>query len=502
MSDLSISSQEILKELQGSLPGSALILFDGEGRSLFNGGESWDFFRFRKKETGKNILQLVSEEIVALIAKHLPLVLKGESFVLYSNVDGVPQEIQLKAIAQKEPGTWGGILMVTNLMSRKERDASRQAQKMESIGRLAGGIAHDFNNILTVIQGYADLGIEGEASLELKSHFHQISMAADRAASLTRQLLTFSRQQVIHLKSMDLNQVITEMSMMLIRLLREGITFNVDYDPDIPWIKADSGMIEQVLLNLVVNASDSMSEGGNLSIRTLYLPTFTPRDSRSGRSFESGAICLEVRDTGAGIEAHILENIFEPFFTTKEIGKGTGLGLSTVYGIVEQHHGVIEVDSEVGKGTAFRIYFPPIHNELRPIEKKELSNDRSRGNNELILVVEDENPVRDMMVAVLHRNGYRTIQASNAAEALIAFAHQKKYIDLVLTDIMMPGGLNGCEMAEKIRIHDPSMKVIFCSGYSPRLVSGGAQLEPGVNYIQKPFLPNQLTQIIRKMFDA
>lgn len=396
----------------------------------------------------------------------------------------------------ENPSVQGIVVNSRDVSDRRQlTDQLRQSQKMESIGRLAGGIAHDFNNILTAIQGYADLALMGGEPEALQDYIQQISMASNRAASLTHQLLAFSRQQVIQLKLMDLNQVITQMSMMLIRLLGEGVHFKVDCDPDLPMVEGDKGMIEQILLNLVVNARDAMQDGGELSVRTSLRMHSGLKNY--GRSLQPNAICLEVQDSGSGMDQKTREHIFEPFFTTKEIGKGTGLGLSTVYGIVAQHQGLIEVDSELGKGTLFKIYFPISEKTLPLTTIHETLESRIKGNNELILVVEDENAVRDMMVKVLNRQGYRTVEASSAAQALVVWTHQRKDIRLILTDIMMPGGMSGCEMAKRILSQDPAASIVFCSGYSPRLVSDGTELNPGVNFLQKPFSPNDLAKIIR-----
>jgi PAS domain S-box-containing protein len=399
----------------------------------------------------------------------------------------------------ENPSVQGIVVNSRDVSDRRQlTDQLRQSQKMESIGRLAGGIAHDFNNILTAIQGYADLALLGDDQDSLKDYLQQISIAANRAASLTNQLLAFSRQQVIQLKLVDVNQVIAEMTMMLMRLLGEGIHFKVDCDPDLPMVEGDKGMIEQILMNLVVNARDAMKNGGVLTIRTSASVHPALKNFGSPRRTRENAICIEVEDTGCGMDQRTKEHIFEPFFTTKEIGKGTGLGLSTVYGIVAQHHGNIEVDSEIDRGTIFKIFLPI--SEKVPVRAvvEGVTEGQTKGNNELILVVEDETAVRAMMVAVLKRQGYRTIEASSAAQALVMWSHQKNDIRLVLSDIMMPGGMSGCEMAKRIQSQDPTTKVVFCSGYSPRLVSDGTILDPGLNFIQKPFSPNDLAKIIRK----
>lgn len=397
------------------------------------------------------------------------------------------------------PSVQGIVVNSRDVSDRRQlTDQLRQSQKMESVGRLAGGIAHDFNNILTAIQGYADLALLGGEPEVLNDYIQQISMASNRAASLTHQLLAFSRQQLIQLKLMDLNQVITQMSMMLIRLLGEGVHFKVDCDPDLPMVEGDKGMVEQILLNLVVNARDAMKDGGELVVRTSIQTHSGLKNFGRSQRYSGNAVCLEVEDSGCGMDQKTREHIFEPFYTTKEIGKGTGLGLSTVYGIVAQHQAIIEVDSEVDQGTTFKIFFPISEKTPSVALLGPTGDSHGKGNNELVLVVEDENAVRDMMVKVLNRQGYRTVEASSAAQALVVWTHQRNDIKLVLTDIMMPGGMSGCEMAKRMATIDPKVVVIFCSGYSPRLVSDGTELDPGTNFLQKPFSPQDLARIIRR----
>ncbi len=397
-----------------------------------------------------------------------------------------------------DPSIQGIVVNSRDISERQQLTAQlRQVQKMDSIGRLAGGIAHDFNNILTAIQGYADLSLSMDLPNEnLHDYIQQIAMAANRASTLTRQLLAFSRQQVIQLKMIDLNQAISEMSLMLMRLIGENIHLRVDCDPNISPIEADKGMLEQVILNLVVNARDAMPEGGELTIRTFAVSSPKMENYSGSVTRRPNAVGLEVIDSGCGMDEKTREHIFEPFFTTKEIGKGTGLGLSTVYGIVEQHRGRIEVDSKVDEGTTFRVLLP-ISAKTISVEAEDGANPVIRGGNETILVVEDEPSVREMVITVLQRQGYQILQAGTVHEALEVWQQNRGAISIVITDIMMPGGLTGCDLGKKLYEEDPQLRVIFCSGYSPRLVAGELALESGVNFLQKPFTPADLARVVR-----
>ena len=384
---------------------------------------------------------------------------------------------------------------------RRLEEQLRQSQKMEAIGQLAGGVAHDFNNILTVIHGHASL-LQANNLDELAARSaHQISQAAERAASLTRQLLTFSRRQLIQPKRLDMNQIIGNMSDMLGRMLGEDVTLRLNYSQSPATIEADAGMMEQVLLNLAVNARDAMPRGGQLAVRIAIVDVDEAHVRRHPEARVGRFVCVSKTDTGNGIPPEILPRIFEPFFTTKEIGKGTGLGLATVYGIVKQHQGWIEVQSAVGKGSTFRIYIPYV-GEQRFDPEKPTTQITIRGGTETILLVEDERPVRELVARVLERHGYKVLQAATGVEAVNIWHEHKNEIALLLTDLVMPENMNGRELAEKLWADRPDLKVIFSSGYSADIVGKDFRLEPELNYLQKPYQPQTLIVAVRRCLDG
>lgn len=377
----------------------------------------------------------------------------------------------------------------------------RQAQKMESVGQLAGGIAHDFNNILTVIQGHGSLlTMTGNLSDNAKESAQQISLAAERAANLTRQLLTFSRRQIMQPKNLDLNEVVNNMTKMLRRLLGEDVTLHVSYTPAIPLVHADPGMMEQILLNLSVNSRDAMPKGGRLFINTSVVTVDETYSQQVPEALAGEYVCLTVKDTGTGIAPEVLPHIFEPFFTTKDVGKGTGLGLATVYGIVQQHRGWIETTSTVHKGTTFQIFFPAV--AAAHAENEEEADQIIRGGNETILLVEDEPPLRILVRSVLERYGYRVLEAASGLAALVAWEQHKGQIHLLLTDMVMPHGVSGRELANKLLEEKPDLKVIYSSGYSLAVVGRDMVLQEGLNFLQKPYHPRKLAQAIRECLDA
>ncbi len=377
----------------------------------------------------------------------------------------------------------------------------RQAQKMDSVGQLAAGVAHDFNNILTIIQGHAGLMLSGEEiESTLADSARQISLAADRAASLTRQLLMFSRKQVMQPRLVDLNEIIVNVSTMLRSLVGEQVSLRRNTSANLPPIHADPGMVEQVLVNLVVNARDAMPKGGALLIDTFAMEIDEDYVHHHPQAHKGYFVGLSVSDTGSGMEVATLDRIFEPFFTTKEIGKGTGLGLATVYGIVKQHQGWIEVESGLGRGTTFKIFVPASSkaragpNGNKPQE--------APGGKETILVVEDEGALRELVEEVLRKKGYTVLKAATGAQALKVWQHHKDQIDLLLTDMMMPEGVSGRELAEKILAEKPDLKVIYSSGYSLDIVSPGFNLTEGSNYLQKPYHPETLARAVRNRLDS
>ncbi|HEX7571401.1 MAG TPA: ATP-binding protein, partial [Verrucomicrobiae bacterium] len=374
----------------------------------------------------------------------------------------------------------------------------RQSQKMEAIGQLSGGIAHDFNNLLTVIQGNASLlqclDIQPE---EIRECSDQIAHAGEQAAGLTRQLLMFARKQQMQPVDLDLNETAAQMTKRLQRILGEDIALHSEYFPALPRIHADPGMIEQIILNLAVNARDAMPGGGKLTIRT-RLEKLKPAES--AQTSTPPHVCLSVTDTGSGIAPEILPRIFEPFFTTKEVGQGTGLGLATVYGIVQQHHGEITVQSEPGQGTTFNVYFPAIGapaagTQASPSQPVLLWGD------ETILLVEDELSLRTFVGNLLQRCGYTVLEAESGPAALKIWSDQRDHIQLVLTDIIMPENLNGIELGRRLLAEKPSLKVIYTSGYTGNHEGRHTALTEGVNFIRKPFKPEAITKIIRKNLD-
>lgn len=377
----------------------------------------------------------------------------------------------------------------------------RHAQKLESIGQLAAGVAHDFNNILTIIQGHADLLVANAATPPKTAEpLKQISAAARRGSTLTRQLLAFSRRQVIQTKILDLNTVLANMSQMVTRLLGEDITLEADYAPGLPSIEADSGMIEQVLLNLAVNSRDAMPNGGKLTVTTRTLDidqAYVDQhpDARLGKF-----VCVSVTDTGCGMSPETLARVFEPFFTTKEVGKGTGLGLATVYGIVKQHQGWVEVSSRLGIGTTFKFYLPPSMQSAEPTPET-ADAARTPGGCETILLVEDEPVLRELARMILQDYDYVVLEAGNGVEALKVWDEHNGRIDLLLTDMVMPEGMNGRELAEKLKVRNPNLKVIYTSGYSFDAIGNEASLGEA-RFLQKPYPPPQLAQTVRECLDT
>ncbi len=370
-----------------------------------------------------------------------------------------------------------------------------QSQKMEAIGLLAGGVAHDFNNLLAVINGYSDLLLERHDLPDPdRRSLEQIKQAGSSAASLTRQLLMLSRQQVVEPVVLNINQTVGNLDKMLRRLIKENIQFSFVLDSQLDWVKADPGQIEQIILNLVVNARDAMPNGGTLRIQTKNVEK-SAAQAGPGAS-PSRFVLLEVTDTGTGMDQQTQAHIFEPFFTTKAVGKGTGLGLATVYGIVKQSNGHIEVQSSPGRGSSFQIFLPAEAQACTVVEPgKEATEAPFSG--ETILVVEDAAPLRDLICQALNVAGCNVLSAPEAQEALRILNQQKGVIDLLITDVIMPG-MNGPALAKQVRALRPETKILYMTGYSGEFVRSD-MLIPGVSFIQKPFTPADLRRKIRKM---
>src|SRR5438874_2301315 len=376
---------------------------------------------------------------------------------------------------------------------RRSEEQLRQAQKMEAVGRLAGGIAHDFNNLLTVITSYGDLLLEDLAPDDpRRDDVDQIRKAAEGAAALTRQLLAFSRQQVLEPKVLDLRAILAGTEKLLRRLIGADVHLATSLAPDLGAVKADPGQLEQIIINLAVNARDAMPGGGRLTIEATGMEEV---EGRPGRW-----VMLAVSDTGNGMDEQTKARIFEPFFTTKESGKGTGLGLATVYGIVKQAGGFIWVDSEPGGGTTFKVYLPRVDEPAEPADARPAPAE-VRGGTETVLVVEDAASVRMVTRQVLERHGYTILEAPNGDTALRLAAKHHGPIDLLLTDVVMPG-LSGRQLAEQLVRLRPSMKVLYVSGYGENAVVHHGILESGVAYLQKPFTPETLARRVRDTLDA
>ncbi len=388
------------------------------------------------------------------------------------------------------------LLIGQNLTRLHELEAQLlQAQKMEAVGQLAGGVAHDFNNILTTILGHVELtlarlGGDHPESQRVVSSLEQINRAGQRAANLTRQLLTFSRRQVTRPEVVDLNALLRDMEKMLRRLLTENVELSLELAPDAGCVHIDPGQFEQVIMNLVVNARDALSDGGQIRISTASVGTESSRQTQ-----------VRVEDSGSGIPPEMLHRIFDPFFTTKPTGKGTGLGLAVSRSIVEQSGGRIDVHTTVGVGTRFEITFPSIQDRpaaTAPAESKELSGPRGT---ETILLCEDDESVRRLTRTLLINHGYRVFAARDAEDALELLESQGQPPDLLLTDIIMPG-MNGRALADEITRRYPSVAVLFMSGYAEEVIARHGVLEPGVNLLAKPFESIELLKCVRRVIDA
>jgi two-component system, cell cycle sensor histidine kinase and response regulator CckA len=392
---------------------------------------------------------------------------------------------------------------VRDITDRKQLEAQlRHSQKLESVGRLAAGVAHDFNNVLTVVQANAGV-LRAEAGLNgaMSEHLQQILRAAERGAKLTSQLLAFSKRNVLQLKRVDLNELITNLSSLLHRTLGEDISYQFAYASDLPAVSADAGLLEQVIMNLALNARDAMPKGGQLAISTAIMqvdPDYVerhPGEARPGRF-----VSLSLADTGGGMDSVTLSRIFEPFFTTKEFGKGTGLGLATVYGIVKQHQGWIDVRSQLGQGTRFRLFFPAVEQAAEKRASKVQREQDLRGS-ETILLVEDESPVRWIVKDVLSKYGYTILEAASGVEALALWHQHHKELALLVTDMVMPVGLTGQELAEKFSAQKPALKVIYISGYSLQAAGKDFAILDGPNFLQKPFDGAKLAGAVRACLD-
>ncbi len=415
----------------------------------------------------------------------------------------VPVSLTVFAVMDQGGRPVGVAMIIKDMTERKQLEAQlRHAQKMEAIGQLAGGIAHDFNNLLTVINGYSELLLALLPAEEAwRNPVEEIKKAGTRAAALTRQLLAFSRKQVLEPRVLDLNALIAQMGQMLRRLVREDITIVTQLDPALGRVKADPGQIEQVLMNLVVNARDAMPQGGQLTITTGNAdPDSLPAGSRATAP-PGPSVTLAVRDTGCGMDEATLARIFEPFFTTKGPGLGTGLGLSTVHGIVKQHGGAIAVESRPGQGTTFTLYLPRVAEEpAQGPEPPAPSPDVPRGS-ETILVVEDEAMVRDLVTTILRHGGYTVLAARDSAEALRLCHEHRGSLHLLLSDVVLPG-MRAQDLSRQAAALRPGLKVLYLSGYQEDAAVHPEVADAGLACLRKPFTQEELARKVRAVLDA
>jgi two-component system, cell cycle sensor histidine kinase and response regulator CckA len=379
----------------------------------------------------------------------------------------------------------------------------RHAQKMEAVGKLAAGIAHDFNNVLTIIQGYSSLTLSDlSIPSEIRNSLTEILNASKRAATLTQQLLAFSRKQMLQPKPLDLQHLIEQLTSMLDRLIGDDVHLTIRSRGLLPCVIADAASVEQIVMNLVLNARDAMPRGGDLVVETSTLEVDESYAKQNPEALIGTFVSLSVIDSGCGMPPEVLSRVFEPFYTTKEFGKGRGMGLAMVYGIVKQHNGWIEVTSVPNQGSTFTIFLPAGAEEVTESDAQNATLRQAVGAGERILAVEDEKGILDLARNVLRDAGFKVYTAANAIQALDLWKNHNSDFDLLLTDVVMPGGLSGKELAEKLRADKKDLKVIFTSGYSINVLGVGMRLIDGLSYLQKPYRADTLIRAVRRCLDT
>jgi PAS domain S-box-containing protein len=457
---------------------------------------------------GKNILSFVepgdSDAVASLLAPGTgPDVPHRSVEFRIRSVDGRLRTLETHGSHLLQDSALGGVVFNARDITERQamEDRLRQAQRMEAIGTLSGGVAHDFNNLLTIIRGYAHQLLESRPDAqEGRMQVQRIDEAAERAAGLTSQLLAFSRRQVLQPKIFDLNKLTTSLDQMLRRLIGEHIEMNTVVGVESSPVQADTGQIEQVIMNLVINARDAMPKGGKLTLETANLELDEAYAAKHEGVIPGPWVMLAISDTGVGMDAETQTRIYDPFFTTKGLGKGTGLGLSTVYGIVKQSGGHIWVQSEPGRGSTFKVYLPRVGEAIEAAKKEDRPAANLRGH-ETVLVVEDEPQLRDLVELMLSSRGYSILTVDNPLQADAFSQRYPGPIHLLLTDVVLPG-ISGRDVARQVTAHRPDMKVLFTSGYTPDAIVHHGVLEAGLNFIQKPFTLETLSNKVRAVLDA
>ena len=510
------ASQKMIEEIINAIP----VRVFWKDRNLMYLGCNSIFardagFTDPKDVIGKDDFQMGWREQAELYrADDRKVIESGCSKLLIEELQTTPEGNTITLLTSKIPlrnsdGEIGGVIgTYYDITDFKRADAEKeklqaqlqQAMKMEAVGRLAGGVAHDFNNLLTVIIGYSEL-LQQKIGKESPMHgdVEEIKRAGERASSLTQQLLAFSRKQIIEPKVVRLDLLVADMQAMLIRLIGEDIALQATTGKSLGSVKVDPGQFQQILMNLAVNARDAMPDGGKIVIETANVDLDEGYCAVHPYIFPGRFVMLSVSDTGHGMSDEVKAQIFEPFYTTKERGRGTGLGLATTYGVVKQSGGSIEVYSEVGIGTTFKIYLPRVEEETLPSVKDDRPQDM-RGGSDIVLVVEDEDIVRNLCVRILERLGYKVLQARNGAEAIALAQEYGDRVDILLTDVVMPG-MNGAELARQLVLHHPKMKVLFTSGYTGDAIVRHGILDEGVSFIGKPYTPSALAKKVRGVLD-
>ena len=500
---LRASAEQHKKILRAAMDG--FLLLDHQGRILEVNDAYCRMSGYGEPELlAMGIGDLEETEDPAAIAAHLRKIKdQGEDRfeTVHRRKNGTRFHVEIAT--QFRPGEGGQwVVFARDVTERKRIETKlREAQKMESIGHLAGGVAHDFNNILAATMMQLSL-LRGNPHLdpETREVVADLEANSKRAANLTRQLLMFSRRSVMEVKVLDLNEVIANLLKMLRRLIDESINLEFDPGDQLPLIEADAGMLEQVLMNLAVNARDAMPRGGRLSMLTRGVEIDASQGHTNPDTYPGTFVCLSITDTGCGMDEDTVKHIFEPFFTTKDVGKGTGLGLATVYGIVAQHKGWIQVESRVGHGTTFRVFLPTSREALPAPASGAGKQDFS--GTESILVVEDDFRVRRALALCLKGLGYQVFEAGNGREALALWQEHRPAIDLLLSDMVMPEGMTGMELAEKLLAQKPALKIIISSGYSAEISRDGQTTKDGFVFLSKPYPFPLLGQRIRECLDG